>query len=198
MNRFLPVLAFAIAFAQEPAVPKDSVSIHLVELGNMPLVESAEGSVTSLDPPRVVVNFAGTAAGRCQPGSSARVVLDSPRPIPGKVLQRSAEGAAGGCEIELAGPLPAGIGIGARAGSLVEAGLVKDTMFFGRPAGSQADSTAVLFVLEPGASGARRVTVRYGKMSGPLIQILRGLAPGDRVIVTDMSKYAGFARVALR
>jgi len=193
-------LTASLLSAQDPdaVVPRDSLSIHLVERGNMPLLESAEGSVTSLQPPRVVVNFPSTATGGCETGRSARVVVEAPKTIPGKVLQRSVEGPAGGCEIELLGPMPAGIGIGASVRSLVEVADLKDVVFFGRPAPSTADSTATLFVLEPGTSFARRTTVRYGKLSGPLIQVIEGLAAGDRVIVTDMSKWAGFARVELR
>ena len=73
---------------------------------------------------------------------------------------------------------------------------LKDVIFFGRPATSRPNSTDILFVLE-GASRARRVPVRYGAMSGPLIQVLEGLAPGDKVIVTDMSKWADLPSVRL-
>jgi HlyD family secretion protein len=195
------LILFGAAFllpAQEAVVPRDSLSIHLVQRGNMPLLESAEGSVTSLQPPRVVVNFPSTVAGRCEAGRSARVVVEAPTAIPGRVLQHSVEGPAGGCEVELLGPIPAGIGIGKSVGSLVEVADLKDVVFFGRPAGSTAGSTAIIFVLEPGTSFARRATVRYGKLSGPLIQVIDGLEAGDRVIVTDMSKWAAFPRVALR
>ncbi len=54
-----------------------------------------------------------------------------------------------------------------------------------------------MFVLEPGSSFARCVTVRHGKTSGPIIQVREGLGPGDRVIVTDMSKSATYPRVRI-
>jgi HlyD family secretion protein len=73
---------------------------------------------------------------------------------------------------------------------------MKDIVFFGRAAISKPNSTATLFVLE-GNSHARRVTVRYGVISGQLIQVLDGLVLGERVIVTDMSKWTNFARVRL-
>jgi hypothetical protein len=204
MDRFARVASMVamagLLAAQQPppVISRDAVSIHLVERGNMPLYESAEGAVTSIDPPRVAVNFSGTGTGRCEPGRSARVVVEAAQAIPGKVLQRSAEGPAGACEIELARPMTPGVGIGQRAGSLVEVDALKDVVFFGRPAGSQADTTTTLFVIQPGGMFARRVTVRYGKLSGPFIQVLEGLAPGDRVIVTEMSRWTGFPRLALR
>jgi hypothetical protein len=44
---------------------------------------------------------------------------------------------------------------------------------------------------------AYRRTVRYGMLSGPLIQVVSGLDPGDRVIVTDMSQWEKAERVKL-
>ena len=35
-------------------------------------------------------------------------------------------------------------------------------------------------------------------MSGSVIEILSGLAEGERVIVTDMSKWVGYERVLLK
>ncbi|MBV9224239.1 MAG: hypothetical protein JOY85_09435 [Acidobacteriaceae bacterium] len=85
-----------------------------------------------------------------------------------------------------------------KVGALIEAAELKNVVFFGRPADSSANSVATLFVIEPDSSFARRVTVRYGKISGPLIQVVEGLAPGDRVIVTDMSKWASYPRVRIQ
>ncbi len=51
---------------------------------------------------------------------------------------------------------------------------------------------------EPDSAFARRVTVRYGAISGPLKQIVEGIAPGDRVIVTDTSKWAKYPRVRIQ
>ena len=92
--------------------------------------------------------------------------------------------------------LPAGASIGDSVDALVVTDELKDVIYFGRPKTSQPNSAATIFVLE-GDSQARRVAVRYGVMSGPMIQILDGLKPGDRVIVTDMSRWADQERVRL-
>jgi len=39
--------------------------------------------------------------------------------------------------------------------------------------------------------------VRFGMLSGPLIQVVSGLDPGDQVIVTDMSQWEKAERVKL-
>jgi hypothetical protein len=144
--------------------------------------------------------FSDDHAARCEPGRSAKVQIDpSPRPIAGKVVKGTKAGTeAGTCEVELSDAVPAGTTIGQNARALIEVGELTDVVFFGRPAGSSANSVAAIFVLEPGSSFARRTTVRYGKMSGPLIQVVQGLAPGDRVIVTDMSKWAAYSRVRIQ
>ena len=184
---------------REPVVSKDALSVHTVERGAMPLFAQAGGSLTSLQPPRAVVAFQEAAAAQCDPGRSARVQIQSGGAVPGKVIRALRQGSAPArCEIELTDPLPAGTAAGATVGALVEVGELKDVVFFARPAPSAAHTVATLFVLEPGSSHARRVTVHYGAISGPLIQVLDGLAPGDRVIVTDMSKWAKYPRVRLQ
>ena len=60
-----------------------------------------------------------------------------------------------------------------------------------RPANVHADSTAQVFVLAPGASRALRQSVRFGLGSVDRIQVLSGLAPGEQLILSDTSAYAG-------
>jgi HlyD family secretion protein len=71
-------------------------------------------------------------------------------------------------------------------------------VFFGRPADSSPNSEATIFVLEKDGQSARRVTVHYGKISGALIQVLDGLSPGDRVIVSNVSKWLKYQHVRIQ
>ncbi len=200
------LLAFCIIAAarlrsqdQEPIVKLESVSIHTVQRGRMALFASADGSLTSLQPPRAVLEFTNGNPGRCEAGRSARLVIDGPRAFAGKVVRGLEEAAARGrCEVEFVDPFPAGAEVGKRVRALIEAGEMKDVIFFGRPAGSSEYTTATIFLLDPTNSSARRVSVRYGKRSGPLIQVIDGLKPGDRVIVTDMSEWAHAPRVRIQ
>jgi hypothetical protein len=121
------------------------------------------------------------------------VVATNSKPLAGRVLNRTESGE---CEVELLEKLPEATAVGIEVKGLIVSGELPDVVFFGRPADSKANSTSTIFVLD-GSSSAHRVTVRYGVMSGPLIQVLEGLTPGDRVIVTDMSKWAGLPRVRL-
>jgi multidrug efflux pump subunit AcrA (membrane-fusion protein) len=56
----------------------------------------------------------------------------------------------------------------------------------------------MLFKIEPDGRHAVRLPVRFGRSSVNQIEIVSGLAPGDRVIVSDMSPYMQFERIELR
>lgn len=200
MNKSLLILAGVLcsltpvrAQGRDAVVKRNEVSIHTIERGSMPILEPASGTITSLQSRRAVLIF-DNGQGKCEAGRLAQLVVgENPRALAGKVVRRTD---AGNCEVDFTDALPQGAVTGGKVRALIVAGEMKDVVFFGRPAGSQPNSTAIIFVLED-ASHARRATVRYGAMSGPLIQVLNGLSPGDKVIVTDMSKWADIPRVRL-
>jgi len=78
---------------------------------------------------------------------------------------------------------------------------MKDVVYVGRPVfASPTDSETTLlglFKVESDGSHAKRVKVRLGAYSVDRVQILEGLQPGDRVILSDMAKYDGYDRVRL-
>jgi HlyD family secretion protein len=59
----------------------------------------------------------------------------------------------------------------------------------GRPTQVEADSEVKLFRLDPSGNTATRVPVTVGVTSVDRIQILRGLKPGDRLILSDTSQW---------
>lgn len=180
---------------QEPVVSKDAVSVHTVERGDMPLFEQATGSITSLHPSRAVLALSGSHAGQCQVGRSAKIQIDpSPKGIEGKVVNGSKDA----CEIEMSDTLPEDAALGSKASGLIQVGEMKDVVYFARPKDSAANGVATLFVMDADSAYARRTQVKYGAISGPLIQIADGLKPGDRVIVTDISKWADYPRLRLQ
>lgn len=70
--------------------------------------------------------------------------------------------------------------------------------FVGRPAYGQAGSRVGIFRLVEGGEYAQRATVLLGRVSVNEVEIREGLAPGDVVILSDMSQWDGFDRVRLR
>ncbi|HEX7251970.1 MAG TPA: RND transporter, partial [Thermoanaerobaculia bacterium] len=73
-----------------------------------------------------------------------------------------------------------------------------DVVSVGRPAFGQEDSQITLFRLDEGGDEARRVKVKLGKSSVNTVQVLEGIKPGDRVILSDMSAWDAFDRVRLK
>ena len=177
---------------EQPEVSKDNLSVHTVLRGDMPLFEKATGSISSLEPPKAVVKVSDLSSATCEIDGKASAQLESPQAISGKIIK-----ASDACEIKFSEELPTGSTVGQTLGALVQVGELHDVTFFARPAESSENSDAVVFVLEPKTSYARQVRVHYGRLSGPLIQIVSGLQPGDQVIVTDMSKWASSPRVHL-
>jgi HlyD family secretion protein len=80
----------------------------------------------------------------------------------------------------------------------IEVARIEDALYTGRPAYGQAQSSVQLFKVVENGSAAVRVTVQLGLASVNAVQILGGLDPGDRVILSDMSQWDNVDRVRLR
>jgi hypothetical protein len=176
----------------EPEVPKANVSVHEVRRGNMLLRQNFAGSVSSLNPAVVTVTTPETGVLRV--GQKAFFQIKPPTVLAGSVIRIGSSTA----EVELSDSLPAGTGVGSQLGAMIEVGELDDIVFFDRPADARPNTETIIFLIEPDGQHAKRVPVHYGRISGPQIEIVSGLSPGDRVIVTDMSKWAMYARVTLK
>jgi RND family efflux transporter MFP subunit len=80
----------------------------------------------------------------------------------------------------------------------IELERVADAITVGRPASGTSGSTGSLFRLDAGGRTAHRVPVRYGRLSANEVEIVSGLAPGDRVILSEMTQWEHVSRVRLR
>jgi HlyD family secretion protein len=67
----------------------------------------------------------------------------------------------------------------------------------GRPAYGQANSPVGLFKLVEGGHYAVRVTVQLGRASVSDVEVVSGLKEGDKVILSDMSRWDTVDRVKL-
>jgi len=66
-----------------------------------------------------------------------------------------------------------------------------------RPVSGEPDTTIGLFKLQPDGKGADRVNVKLGRASVNTIEVRDGLRVGDRVILSDMSRYDSYPRIRL-
>jgi HlyD family secretion protein len=100
-------------------------------------------------------------------------------------------------DVALEGPLPRGARPDLSVDGTIQLERLEDVIYVGRPAFGQERSTVGLFRLEPDGSYAARTQVELGRSSVNTIEIIRGLQPGDRVILSDMSPWDGNDRIRL-
>jgi len=101
-------------------------------------------------------------------------------------------------DVELEGKLPTGARPDLSVDGTIEIERLPDVLYVGRPAFGQSDSEVRLFKLDAGGDVASRVPVQLGKSSVNLIEIVKGLNVGDKVILSDTSAYDQNDRVRLR
>ena len=100
-------------------------------------------------------------------------------------------------DVALHGELPRG----ARPDLTVDGTIVlerlDDIIFVGRPVFGQENSVVSLFKVEADGTHAARTRVGLGRASVNAIEVLEGLQPGDRVVLSDMSTWDEFDRVRI-
>lgn len=101
-------------------------------------------------------------------------------------------------DVELDGKLPPGARPDLSIDGTIQIERLPDVVYVGRPAFGQPDSEVRLFRLDAAGDVASRVPVMLGKSSVNLIEIVKGLNPGDKVILSDTSAYDQNDRVRLR
>ena len=101
-------------------------------------------------------------------------------------------------DIFLKGELPAGAVSDLTVDCTIEIGRLDNVLNIGRPVNGQAESTITLFKLAEDGASASRIQVRLGRSSVNRVEVIDGLKDGDRVIISDMSAYAGFDSITLK
>jgi multidrug efflux pump subunit AcrA (membrane-fusion protein) len=100
-------------------------------------------------------------------------------------------------EVDLQGALPPGARPDLSVEGRIRVMRLRNVLWVGRPALGQSDATMSLFRLDPGSDTATRVPVRLGAASIDRVQILKGLAAGDKVILSDTSIWDKYNRIRI-
>lgn len=98
-------------------------------------------------------------------------------------------------DVRLEGEMPRGARPDLSVDGTIQVERLDNVLHVGRPAYGQANSTVGLFKLSPSGTEATRVNVRLGRTSVNTVEVLGGLQPGDKVIISDMSRWDGVDRV---
>jgi hypothetical protein len=189
-----------------PVVEKTAVWVDTVKKG--PMVISV----------RALGNLAPQPKGAKAPSNSTTVRLRIPQPqandvrigdaatidthngiVPGHVAG-VAPVAIGGIltvNVILDGPAPEGTKPGQQVDGTVEIEKLDNAIFVGRPLFGQPNTTVSLYKVDPDGKGANLVQVHLGRASVNTIEVLSGLQPADKVILSDMSAWDSFNRIRL-
>jgi multidrug efflux pump subunit AcrA (membrane-fusion protein) len=101
-------------------------------------------------------------------------------------------------DIAFDGPLPRGARPDLGIDGTIVIERIPEVLSVGRPAIGGSESTIQLFRLEPDGHTAVRVPVKLGRASYDAVEVLAGLREGDRVILSEMSRWDHTDRVRLR
>ena len=119
--------------------------------------------------------------------------------IPGRVtrIDPAVENGTVLVDVALHGELPRGARPDLTVDGTIELERLDDIIFVGRPVFGQEDSVVSLFRLAADGTHATRTRVGLGRASVNAIEVLEGLQPGDRVVLSDMSTWDQFDRLRI-
>jgi HlyD family secretion protein len=100
-------------------------------------------------------------------------------------------------DVTIVNELPRGSRPDLSVDGTIELERLNDVVYVGRPAFGQEKSTVGIFKVSADGSEAVRTQVQFGRSSVNTIEILKGLEPGDRVILSDPSSYDTNDRIRL-
>ena len=100
-------------------------------------------------------------------------------------------------DVHLTSELPKGARPDLSIDGVIELERLPNVVYVGRPVNGQEETTVGVFKVMDGGS-AQRVPVTFGRASVTTIEIVKGIEPGDEVVMSDMSSYEEFDRVKLQ
>jgi HlyD family secretion protein len=100
--------------------------------------------------------------------------------------------------VDLGGPLPQGTRPELSVEGAIELERSGSILTLSRPTTLRKPSNLALYRIESDGSSARRIDVKFGRLSGDHAEVLDGLAQGDRVVLSDLSRLGEPARIRLR
>ena len=100
-------------------------------------------------------------------------------------------------DVTLDGELPRGARPDLSVDGVIELERLENVIYMGRPIFGQERSTIKIFKLDGEGVYAFRSPVQLGRSSVNTVEIVEGLQPGDRVILSDMSQYDANERIRL-
>lgn len=195
------ILAAACNFSGAPQVDTATIWIDTVQRGELVIERRGAGQLLRADSGELYAQV------RIPESQSLDLEIGQEAVVDLRVAEAPARVAELGDEIvqgtrivrlELTGEVPEQALPGMSLDARIRVDVIDDVLFVGKPAYGQSNARVSLFKLIDDGRFAERVEVQTGIASVNLVQILEGLEEGDRIILSDMSRYDTTSRVALR
>ena len=185
----------------EPVVSSATIDTHLVHSGTMVLRARSNGHIIAAgDQPMVRITTLPESASRVSISDPASIrIFIMNTLVPGKVAKIGAALPGGRVPIEISfsAALPAGAMLDDDVDVAIEYGRIENTTYIVWGSFMKENTEGEVFRVDPDGKHAVRVHVRFGLMASELIQIKEGLNLGDKIIISDMTRYASYARVRI-
>ncbi len=173
-----------------------------VREGERLVLGSAVAEIASMRALKAKLDVPASEAAEVALGQPVELILDtgSGRHVAATVtrVSPSVQGGTVTVDAEPKGPLPSDARPNLALNGRIMIATLPDAVYVERPAYSASGGTMTLYRLTPSGNEAVPVRVRFGRASSNAIQILDGLKPGDRIVVSDTTGFAGARRVRLR
>lgn len=117
--------------------------------------------------------------------------------VKGHVVSINPSGDTCSIDIALDSALPERATAGLSIDGTIDIEKLENVLYVGRPVHGEANTAIGLFKISKDGLEAQRVSVKLGRSSVNTIEILQGLQPGDKIILSDMSDYDNVERIRL-
>jgi HlyD family secretion protein len=147
---------------------------------------------------KAAVKIAETQARDIQLGLSA--IIDTRNgTVPGRVIRIDPAAQNGTVTVDIApdSALPKGTRPDLSIDATIELERLTNVLYVGKPVHADEEAKGSIFRLDSTQTSATRVTVRFGRSSVTSIEVVEGLKEGDRIILSDTSRWDGYDRIRL-
>lgn len=187
------------ATGQYPTVDRNEIWVETVRRGDMVRAVRALGVLTS--PTTVELKVPEVQSKDVKPAQRVSILVRSaPGETMGRVVRRRPVALDGVIivDVQVEGPLPKSARTGDDVDGTIRLEVISNVMFVGRPVNGLADSEGTLFRVEPSGAQAVRVKVKFGRATVSALEIVSGLNPGDKVILSDTTRSKNSDRINLK
>jgi HlyD family secretion protein len=148
---------------------------------------------------KAVLKIAETQVNDVQLGQKAEIDTRNGI-VPGHVtrIDPAAQNGTVSVDVTLDGPPPRGARPDLNVDGVIELERLESVLYVGRPVQGQAGSTVSLFKVVDDGKAACRMSVRLGRSSVTVVEVVDGLQPGDQVILSDMAAWDAHERLRLQ